>query len=227
MEDNLLNTAETILNYSIYEMIVNLIISFFNGMVLSLTYQKTHKGLSYSQSFTQTIVLISVIVALIMMIIGGSLARAFALVGALSIVRFRTVLKDTKDLTYIFASLGLGMAAGTSNYYLSLIGLVFIILISIIFYYTNYGSFYKSDFILRFRLISGSDTSTLLEIMDDLCKRSNLIHVDVSADGTSSIQTYDISLKKEHDQFDLTSSISKLENISEVVLIAAKNDIDY
>jgi ABC-type branched-subunit amino acid transport system permease subunit len=72
---------------------------------MAVIYRATHKGLSYSQSFSQTIVFVSLIVAIVMMVIGGSLARAFALVGALSIIRFRTVLKDTKDMAYIFAAL--------------------------------------------------------------------------------------------------------------------------
>ena len=84
------------------EIITNLVLSFILGVVISVTYKKTHKGLSYSQSFMITNIFICVIVAMVIMIIGNNLARAFALVGALSIVRFRTVIKDTKDIAFIF-----------------------------------------------------------------------------------------------------------------------------
>lgn len=82
-------------------------------MVIAFVYNRTHKGSSYSQSFMLTVVFVAIIVAIVMMVIGNNLSLAFALVGALSILRFRTVLKDTKDMTYIFLSLAVGMAAGT------------------------------------------------------------------------------------------------------------------
>ena len=98
-----------------------------------------------------TNVFVSVIVCMVIMIIGNNLARAFALVGALSIIRFRTVVKDTKD-TYIFWSLASGMATGTGSYFLALTGNVIISLIAVIMYKTNYGSIIKSEFILQFRI---------------------------------------------------------------------------
>ena len=91
--------------YTLTDMIVNVGLAAALGLVVALVYRATHKGLSYSQSFTQTILFVAVIVAIVMMVIGGNLARAFALVGALSIIRFRTVVKDTKDTAFIFASL--------------------------------------------------------------------------------------------------------------------------
>ena len=68
----------------------------------------------------------ALIVAIVMMVIGNNLARAFALVGALSIIRFRTVIKDTKDTAYVFLALAGGMAAGTSSYFLAITGVVFV-----------------------------------------------------------------------------------------------------
>ena len=105
--------------YDPNEVIINLILAFFLGLVISAVYKKTHKGLSYSQSFMVTNIFVTVIVCMVIMIIGNNLARAFALVGALSIIRFRTVVKDTKDTAYIFWSLASGMAAGTGSYFLA------------------------------------------------------------------------------------------------------------
>ena len=111
----LLTPEGNLLNYSNPEIVINIVVGLVIGIMLSVVYRFTHSGLSYSQSFAQTIVFVTMIVALVMMVIGGSLARAFALVGALSIIRFRTVLKDTKDMSFIFSALALGMAAGTSK----------------------------------------------------------------------------------------------------------------
>ena len=153
MDTILLSPQGNLLNYSYTEMLINMVAAFVIGVLLSLTDRTTHKGLSYSQSFSQTVVFVTLIVAIVMMVIGGSLARAFALVGALSIIRFRTVLKDTKDMAFIFGALALGMAAGTSNYFLAAAGTIVVILAAYILYKTNFGAVYKSEFILRFLAI--------------------------------------------------------------------------
>ena len=113
------------------EIIINLILSFVLGVIISLVYKKTHKGLSYSQSFMITNIFIAVIVCMVIMIIGNNLARAFALVGALSIIRFRTVIKDTNDIAYIFWSLAAGMGAGTGSYFLSVAGTALLIVVGV------------------------------------------------------------------------------------------------
>ena len=123
------------------EILINLTLSFILGVVVSLIYKRTHKGLSYSQSFMITNIFVSVIVCMVIMIIGNNLARAFALVGALSIIRFRTVVKDTKDTAYIFWALAVGMASGTGSYFLALAGTAMISVIALILHQTNFGSF--------------------------------------------------------------------------------------
>ena len=99
------------------DIVVNLFVAAILGLFISVVYKNTHRGLSYSQSFMVTIILVTVIVSMVMMVIGNNIARAFALVGALSIIRFRTVVKDTKDTAFVFMALAAGMAAGTSSYF--------------------------------------------------------------------------------------------------------------
>ena len=94
---------------------LTLILSFFLGVLISFVYKKTHRGMSYSQSFMITNIFLSLIVCMVIMTIGNSIARAFALVGALSIIRFRTVIKDPKDIVFIFWSLATGMCVEQGN----------------------------------------------------------------------------------------------------------------
>ena len=227
MEDALMNPQGNSLVYSNIEIIINILAALFIGVILSVVYRSTHKGLSYSQSFSQTIVFVCLIVAIVMMVIGGSLARAFALVGALSIIRFRTVLKDTKDMAYVFAALALGMAAGTSNYFLAGIGTLAVSVLAFALSISNFGAVYKSEFILRFRFDQNGDSEAYLKIIDDHCKRSNLLHMEPSGDNESLSLTYDVNLRDEKTASDLTKEIGNLEQLSEIVLIASKNDVDY
>lgn len=227
MEDVLMNPEGNLLNYSNIEIVINLIVGLTIGVVLAFVYRATHKGLSYSQSFSQTIVFVALIVAIVMMVIGGSLARAFALVGALSIIRFRTVLKDTKDMAYVFAALALGMAAGTSNYFLSGVGTFTISIVAYVLYASNFGAVYKSEFILRFRFNQSGQSADYLEAINETCKRSNLLHMEPSGDNRTLNLTYDVNLRDEISAKELTQRINGLEDVSEVVLIASKNDVDY
>ena len=82
-------------------------LSFLLSLVIAWVYKYTYKGVSYTQSYVHTLIMISMIVAVIMLIVGSNIARAFSLVGALSIIRFRNAVKDTRDVGYIFFTMAL------------------------------------------------------------------------------------------------------------------------
>ena len=230
MENNLLNSVDNFTSiYLPQEIIINLILSFVLGLIISVVYKHTHKGLSYSQSFMITNIFVAVIVCMVIMIIGNSLARAFALVGALSIIRFRTVVKDTKDTAYIFWSLAAGMASGTGSYFLAIAGTFIITSIAFILDKTNFGSIIKSEFILQFRTISNnSETSSLFnKTISKFSKSSTLLSSESSEDGESIKLSFDIILKDEKNQTQLISELSKIAGLKEIVIIAAKSDVDY
>ena len=211
------------------EIVVNLLLAFIFGLIISLVYKFTHKGLSYSQSYMITNVFVSVIVCMVIMIIGNNLARAFALVGALSIIRFRTVVKDTKDTAYIFWSLASGMATGTGSYFLAIAGNTILSLIAYILFKTNYGSIVKSEFILQFRIQSGDKkiSDNYNKILLKYTKTQTLLSSESSDDQKSIKVSLDIIMKNDLNQNSLIEEISSLEGLSEVVIIAAKTDIDY
>ena len=210
------------------EIIINLIVSFILGLVVSVVYKKTHKGLSYSQSFVVTNIFIAVIVCMVIMIIGNNLARAFALVGALSIIRFRTVVKDTKDTAYIFWSLAVGLAAGTGSYFLAIAGTIIITFIAYVLYLTNYGSVYKSEFILQFRTTNDNEVKTKYnKIISEYTKSSSLLNVESSGDSKSLKLSFDIIMKEDESYDQFVTNLSKIQGLSEVIVIAAKNDVDY
>jgi len=102
--------------FTIYDVIVNFGLPVVLMLPVAFIYTKTHRGVTYNQTFTHTIFVLAVTTSIIMMIIGSNIARAFSLVGALSIIRFRTAVKDSKDTGYIFAAIAIGMASGTGMY---------------------------------------------------------------------------------------------------------------
>lgn len=208
------------------EILLNLGLSFLLGMFVSFIYKITHKGLSYSQSFMLTNVFVAIIVCMVIMVIGNNLARAFALVGALSIIRFRTVVKDTKDTAFIFWSLAAGLASGTGSYFLAISGSIIIAVVAYILNITNYGSINKSEFILQLRAYSKSDNNHI-SVISKFAKSSNLLHAEPAGDGLSVKNSYDIIMKSDADLNNFVSELNEIDGLSEVVVIAAKNDVDY
>ncbi len=213
--------------YEAYDVIVNMGLAFILGMVISYVYKITHRGLSYSQSFMLTIVFVTVIVAMVMMVIGNNIARAFALVGALSIIRFRTVVKDTKDTAYIFLALAAGMAAGTSSYFLATIGSGIVIVVAMILHISNYGSLYKSEFILRMRVRRDEGEPPYSAVINKYTKTANILHIEPSGDGQTTLVTFDLVLDKDLEATEFTQAINDIDGVSEVALVASKNDVDY
>jgi len=227
-QSNIIDTIKFGEIYNPSEIIINLIVAFFLGFVISLVYKKTHKGLSYSQSFVLTNIFVCVIVSMVIMVIGNNLARAFALVGALSIIRFRTVVKDTKDTAFIFWSLASGMASGTGSYFLAISGTAVISMIALVLYYTNYGSIFKSEFIIQFRSRnSAKNKKNYNKIFSEYCKSSTLLNAESSGDGQSLKLSFDIVLKENKTYDEFIQKLSKVSGLSEVVAVAAKNDVDY
>lgn len=215
--------------YYYQEILINLTLSFILGVVVSIVYKKTHKGLSYSQSFMLTNVFVAVIVCMVIMIIGNSLARAFALVGAFSIIRFRTVVKDTKDTAFIFWSLAAGMASGTGSYFLAISGTIVLSIIAFILHKTNFGSIVKSEFILQF-IINSSDknlSESFIKIIQQYTKSNVLLNSEISDDGKNIKSSYDVVMKEEKKQTELIKELASLKGLSEIVIVAAKSDVDY
>lgn len=213
--------------YGPVDVLLNISLAFALSMVVSFVYKTTHRGLSYSQSFMLTIVFVAVVVSMVMMVIGNNLARAFALVGALSIIRFRTVVKDTKDTAYIFMALAAGMASGTSTYFLAIVGTSLMCVIAIILHKTNYGSLYKSEFVLRMRVMRADTEHPYNGILKDYTQSASILNVEPSGDGESNKLTFDIVMRDGRDPTKMANEISALDSVSELVLVASKSDVDY
>lgn len=225
--NDLLMPEGNLLTYSYTEMVVNILVAILLGLAISTLYRHTHRGLSYSQSFTLTILYVTVIVSVVMMVIGSSLARAFALVGALSIIRFRTVIKDTKDTAYVFLALAVGMAAGTSNYFLAFVSTFIISALAIVVHHYNYGVLYKSEFILRFLFDEGGESERYLEVLDRYARQHHLLHIEPTGDPSLLRITFDISLLEDVEPQTLINEIRSVAGVSEPLLIASKSDVDY
>lgn len=107
---------------TIWEVLANVLVATVCGSFISLFYSLTHRQISYSVSFAKSMVMLSMITSFVMMVIGDNLARAFGMVGLISLIQFRTTMKGARDFMFIYFALAIGLAAGVGLYAVSLIG---------------------------------------------------------------------------------------------------------
>lgn len=105
------------------EMLINLFVAFGAGLLVAAIYRNTRPRSHVTPSFPPTLVLLAILLAMVTQVIGESLARAFGLVGALSIVRFRTIVRDTQDTAFVIFAVVVGMAAGAGAFTIAALGL--------------------------------------------------------------------------------------------------------
>lgn len=222
------NTVNDALGYSPGDIFINLFLALFSGLIIGVIYKFTHRGLTYSQNFVVTLVLMCITVAAVMMVIGSNLARAFALVGALTIVRFRTVIKDTRDTAFVFFALTEGIASGTGNYLLSAISTAFISGVAIFLYKTNFGAYMRSEYVIRFRFDRDSGIEAVYaKLINEKTSRSALIHIEPSDNGRYLILSYDITLKRGITAASLVSAIEKTAGLDRVSLVSSMEDSEF
>jgi hypothetical protein len=126
-----------------------LLLAFACGHVIAWVYMHTHSGLSYSKSFVNALVLMPMIVALVMQVLSNNLVTAFGMMAVFAIVRFRNILRDTLDTTYILISLVIGMAAGTQKYSSAILGCALGAGVMLYLWYTSFGSRHRYDLIVN------------------------------------------------------------------------------
>ncbi len=150
----------------------HLLLAFVLGKPLAWVYVWTHHGMSYSRSFVQALVLLAMIVTLVMMAIGDSMARAFGLFGALALIRFRTPIKDSRDTVFLFLSVAVGITVGVQNTMLAVTGTA----TSSVQFGVQFGERLSHDGVLRFSMPAiGDQEQHLRRVMGHYCRHFALV----------------------------------------------------
>lgn len=204
------------------------LISTVLGLLIAYIYRVTHRGFSYSQSFSVSLILITVITTLIIVLVEDSIARAIGIFGAFSIIRFRTAVKDVRDVSFIFFSLAIGLAVGVGSIATAVLGTVFISGLIYILYRINFGGLRKLEYVLNFKFVSKHHSDDQLkQMMNKYLKKHLLLNVDAKDKAGVLNFTYNVTLKKDNELNDFIEEMKKLNGLSEMNIIASKNDIEY
>ncbi|AXI66861.1 DUF4956 domain-containing protein [Streptococcus suis] len=131
MKDLLRNILEQHGTLTIQDMIMHIVVAAILGGVIYVSYAYTHAGTTYSKKFNISLMTLTVLTATVMTVIGNNVALSLGMVGALSVVRFRTAVKDSRDTTYIFWTIVVGICCGVGDYIVAMIGssVIFLLLL--------------------------------------------------------------------------------------------------
>lgn len=172
------------LQFNWTEVFTSLSITTILSLIVVGVYILTHKRRGYEQEFIQTLVFLSLVVASVMLVIGHNLAGAFGLVGAVSIIRFRTRVENPQDTAYIFLAMAVGLSCGLRQYLIAISATIFISLVLL--------AFWKSDFAKS--LPPGNGNLLSVKVPDIISGRKlieNTFNNDVESWDIISIQAID------------------------------------
>ncbi len=197
-------------------LLMALILSFF----IALVYRNTHRGMNYEPAFLTTLVLIAPVVALVMFFIRGDLVLSLGLIGSLSIIRFRTPIKDTRDMVYLFWAIVAGLGCGTENWTIALLATVFIAIIIFLLFLFEYGRPKHSDFVLVLAGQGDRTPADAAELVKHYSTRSRIRSHDVVDEGWEVIYELRFTKNQEEQAEDFITAIKSVSGVKKVTLLA-------
>lgn len=207
------------------QIVLSYLLAFGLAFLWATVYRKTHSGVAYTRSFFLALILVSPTVAMIMMAIGSNIALSLGLVGALSIIRFRSVIKDTRDMAFLFMAIGIGLTAGAHAWTVGILGTITVSVIAVVL--SQYGRFGigSSDYILIFRSEEREPWNSFSEQARKLVSWSELRGATDVDQGREFEYTYNVRLAGETRPERLVGEISN-GKIRDVTLIAPENHLE-
>lgn len=211
---------------SIETALLCLVGAFVLAQVVAWVYVWTHRGPSYSASLARSLVVLSLVVALVMLVIGNSLARAFGLFGALALIRFRTPVKDARDTVFLFFSVAVGIAAGTQNLIAAGAGTAVICVVLLYLHFVGFGTRSEHSGLVRFSCQAQSSAETeARSLLQRVCAGVSLLHVRDS--GAESMEyAYQVRLHDPQHSPALVAALQNISGVNDLSLLMQDEDVE-
>ena len=208
--------AEQFANLTPMKMVIALLMGFVVGVIIAFVYKKCYRGVLYSPSFAMTLVMLTLITTPVVMCIKSDIALSMGMVGALSIVRFRTAVKDPMDTAYMFWALTMGILLGAELY---VIALVVVLGISVVLFLMTFVKFTSPN---AYLLVLHYDEEAEYDINQQLrrtVKQRRLRSKTVTRAGAE--MTYEVRLDNKQD---LVASMLNIEGVHDATLVACQTE---
>lgn len=217
----------TVQNPTIISILYSICLSFMLSSLVAMTYQKTFQGLSYSRNYIQAIILASIVATIAMQAIGDNLARGLGMMGALAIVRFRSSLKDPKDMIFVFMSLSVGIACGVYSFSIAAIGTIGFSLFAFIINTLPFSKESHFDGLLRFNLENQEEDKKGLEaILAGACQSFALVTLREVGQGTRLDYAYQVKLKGKSTYAEFIEQLQSLKTIKGINFLLQESTVE-
>jgi hypothetical protein len=198
------------------------------GFGVAWIYRRNRRSTDIIASFPTTLILLSILIAMVTQVIGNNVARAFSLVGALSIVRFRTVVRDTQDTAYVIFAVGVGMAVGALNPWVAVLGLITVAIVAAILRRrAGEAPDAQPAFHLQVRLPAGFQMDPLLQVIEPFVQDLDLLSVSTAKQGVSMDYSYETRLRPHASPDELVKALNRVEGVQSVEFQRRSVSQDY
>jgi uncharacterized membrane protein YhiD involved in acid resistance len=206
-------------------LIFGLLLSFIIGQFNAWCYMSTHRGLSYTSTFTHSIVLITMISTISMGLVSQSFLAAFGLLGGMAIIRFRTVVRDARDSCYLLLALVCGIAIGFGMFSVAIVGALAANAVAVYMARTGFGSWSAVESLLRVQIETQAARSPEFErLLQRYCRRHAAVAVDealASEPGMPALCqcVYRVSLRNANRAAEFVSALKEKFHVEAVHLV--------
>lgn len=208
---------ENTLQFSLVDTLISIVLAYAIGMFIYFVYKKTYIGVMFSHSFGVSLVALTMISTFIILAVTSNVVLSLGMVGALSIVRFRSAIKDPLDIVYLFWAVGVGIVLGACMYPLAVIGSLVVGLILILFVRARFND---SDYVLVLNCVDAEAEKRAEEVLKAGVKTC-VIKSKTVARGYIEL-TYEVKLSGEATEF--VNKLSGMEGIDKAVLVSYNGD---
>ena len=207
--------------------LVAMLTSFVLCQLIASVYTWTYRGLSYSRSFVVSLALAGLVATILMLAIGNNIARGLGLLGTLAIVRFRTNMRDTRDMIFIFAVLSVGIAAGVQAVQIALIGAAVFCLFAVHLAFSPFGRTRQFDGLLRLNTPTDEVIDTRLKhVLRQHCSHFVLVNLREVAQGGRLDQSYQVKLREPSYQHHLVTALGHVGEVQDVALLLQDDKVE-
>ena len=208
------------------QIILSFMLAFALSFIWATVYRKTHSGVAYTRSFFLSLMLIPPIVAMIMIAIGSNVALSLGLVCSLSVIRFRAVIKDTKDMTFLFLAIGIGLCCGANAWMVALIGTGLIATITIIMSKIGHHKAASADYILIFRSDKKEPWQAVSREAQEMISWKQLRGATDVDSGKEFEYTYNVKMAPKASPERIVGEMSGNGAVRQVTMIAPENHLE-
>lgn len=211
-------------SFTLGDVAFNLLAALLIGALIYVAYRSTHSGTVYSERFNISLVMITLVTTMVMCVIGNNISLSLGMVGALSIVRFRTAIKDPRDTIYLFWAVAVGICCGVSDYLIAMLGSVIIFLFLVLFGFVRNTD--RTLIIVRGGVGSLSEAEKVVDTVLERKAVRRVHNANIGADGESIFETSSQLLKKcESKNGSLEEKIAAIEGIKSISIVCQDDEI--